>query len=164
MNDPKTLLLNLLAVIPDGEKTAAFFAEDGVVELPFLHAIGIPSRYEGPAKIKEFYDWVRKLYPDFRFKGQDIKVLIETPNQVFAEYLAHTTAAGTGRLIHHLFAARLVAENGKIKLLRESLNVVAAAQALNANGAADLPPPEREIFSVPPHYVSKLGTRTCKTG
>jgi hypothetical protein len=29
MNDPKTLLLNLLAVIPDDEKTAAFFAEDG---------------------------------------------------------------------------------------------------------------------------------------
>jgi hypothetical protein len=143
MNDPKTLLLDLLAVIPDGEKTAAFFAEDGVVELPFLHAIGIPSRYEGPAKIKEFYDLVRKLYPDFRFKRQDIKVLIETPNQVFAEYTAHTTAAGTGRLIHHLFAAR-----------RESLNVVAAAQTLNANGAADLPPPQREIFSVPPNYVS----------
>jgi hypothetical protein len=58
MNDPKTLLLNLLAVIPDGQKTAAFFAEDGVVELPFLHAIGIPSRYEGPAKIsKSFTIW-----------------------------------------------------------------------------------------------------------
>jgi hypothetical protein len=29
------LLLDLLAVIPDGEK-AAFFVEDGVLELPFL--------------------------------------------------------------------------------------------------------------------------------
>lgn len=42
MTDAKTLLLNLLAVIPDGEKAVAFFAEDGVLELPFLHAIGIP--------------------------------------------------------------------------------------------------------------------------
>ena len=154
MTDAKTLLLNLLAVIPDGEKAVAFFAEDGVLELPFLHAIGIPPRYQGPEKIKDFFDFLRKLYPDFRFKRQDITVLIDTPNQVFAEYTAHTTAAATGRLIHHLFAGRLVAENGKIKLLRESLNVVAAAQALKPNGAAGLPPPEGEIFSVPPDYVS----------
>jgi len=39
-------------------------------------------------------------------------------------------------------------------LLRESLNTVAAAQALNPNGVADLPPPESEIFSVPPGYLS----------
>ena len=84
--------------------------------------------------------------------------MIETPNQLFAEYTAHTTAAGTGRLIHHLFAASLVAKNGKIKLLRESLNVVAAAQALNPNGVADLPPPAREIFSVPPDYGFEMST------
>jgi uncharacterized protein len=71
-----------------------------------------------------FIDLVRKFYPDFGLP-QDTKVLIETPDQVFAEYTAHTTAARTGRLIHHLFAARLVAKNGKIKLLRDSLNVVA---------------------------------------
>ena len=60
----------------------------------------------------------------------------------------------TGPPIHHLFAGRLVVENGKIKLLRESLNTAAAAQALNPNGAADLPPPAAEIFSVPPGYAS----------
>ena len=32
MTDATKLLLDLLAVIPDGEKVAAFFAEDGVVE------------------------------------------------------------------------------------------------------------------------------------
>jgi hypothetical protein len=45
-------------------------------------------------------------------------------------------------------------KKGKITLLRESLNTVAAAQALNSNGVADLPPPESEIFSVPPDYLS----------
>jgi hypothetical protein len=49
MTDAKTLLLKVVAAISDGEKVAAFFAEDGVVELPFLHAIGIQSRYEEPA-------------------------------------------------------------------------------------------------------------------
>ena len=46
------------------------------------------------------------------------------------------------------------AKKGKITLLRESLNTVAAAQALNPNGVADLPLPESEIFSVPPDYLS----------
>jgi hypothetical protein len=49
---------------------------------------------------------------------------------------------------------RLVAENGRIKLVRESLNVVAAAQALLPGGVKDLPDPEKVIFSVPPDYRS----------
>ena len=52
--------------------------------------------------------------------------------------MVHTKAGSTGRLIHLLFIGLLVAENGKIKLLRESINTVANAQALNPNGAADL--------------------------
>jgi uncharacterized protein len=53
-----------------------------------------------------------------------------------------------------LFAGRLVAETGQIKLLRESLNVIAAVQALNPKGTAGLPPPSAEIFSVPADYIS----------
>ena len=40
MSGAKTLLLDLVAVILDGEKAAPFFADDGVLELPFLHAVG----------------------------------------------------------------------------------------------------------------------------
>jgi hypothetical protein len=80
MTTAKTLLLDLLAVIPDGERSANFFAEDGVVELPFLHAIGIPTRYQGHVTIREFFNFVGgTLYPDFGFKPEDINVLIETP-------------------------------------------------------------------------------------
>jgi uncharacterized protein len=88
------------------------------------------------------------------FPLEDTLVLIDTPEQVFAEYMAHTTARATGRTLHHMFAARLVAENGLIKLVRESLNVVAAAQALLPGGVKDLPDPEKVIFSVPPDYRS----------
>ena len=66
----------------------------------------------------------------------------------------HPTAAATGRTVHHLFTGRLVAENGQIKLLRESLNPVAVAQALLPGGVKDLPDPEKVIFSVPPDYRS----------
>src|SRR5216684_3276951 len=77
--DAKTLLLDLLAVIPDGDKSAAYFAEDGVMELPFLHALGVPSRHQGRAAIKEFYNYVGgTLYPDFRIRPEDTKVLIDT--------------------------------------------------------------------------------------
>jgi hypothetical protein len=47
-----------------------------------------------------------------------------------------------------------VAEIGQIKLLRESLNPVAVAQALLPGGVKDLPDPEKVIFSVPPDYRS----------
>ena len=154
MNDAKSLLLDVLAAIPDGKKVAALFADDGAVELPFLYSVGIESRYEGHAAIEGFYDLVRHLYPDFAFKPEDTHILIETPDQIFAEYTAHTTAAATGRLIHHMFAARLVAEDGKIKLLRESLNVVAAAQALLPGGVAALPAPTEELSSIKPSYQS----------
>jgi hypothetical protein len=42
MSDATTLLLELLAVIPNGDRVAALFPDDGVVELPFLHALGMP--------------------------------------------------------------------------------------------------------------------------
>ena len=155
MTEAKTLLLGLLGVIPDGDKCAALFAEDGFLELPFLHAVGIPTRHVGRTAIKGFFNFAGvKLYRDFVFKPKDITVLIETPDQAFAEYTTHNQAAITGRVIHHLFAGRLVAEQGNIKLLRELLNTLAAAQAFNPHGAADVPPPGGEIFSVPPGYVS----------
>ncbi len=91
---------------------------------------------------------------DFGFQPEDTNVLIDTPEQVFAEYMAHPTVRATGRTLHHMFAARLVAENGLIKLVRESLNVVAAAQALLPGGVKDLPDPEKVVFSVPPDYRS----------
>jgi hypothetical protein len=51
---------------------------------------------------------------------------------------------------------RPVAESGKIKLLKESLNVIAAAQTSNARGVAELPLPEAEIFSAKT-WLGQLG-------
>ena len=154
MKDAKTLLLEFLAAVTRGQNAAALFAEDGAVELPFLHSVGIPWRHQGRQAISEVQASLAGLYLDFAFKPEDTQILIDTPEQVFAEYMAHTTARATGRTLHHLFAARLVAENGLIKRVRESLNVVAAAQALLPGGVKDLPDPEKVIFSVPPDYRS----------
>jgi hypothetical protein len=154
MKDAKTLLLEFLAAVTHGQDAAALFAEDGAVELPFLHSVGIPWRHTGRQAIRDLQGQLAGFYLDFAFKPEETHVLIDTPEQVFAEYMAHPTVRATGRTLHHLFTARLVAENGHIKLVRESLNPFAAAQALLPGGVKDLPDPEKVIFSVSPEYRS----------
>ena len=61
----------------------------------------------------------------------------ETPEQAFAEYEFTAQSSKTGRIIHELFFGRLIAENGKIKLLRESVNLVEVALGVFPNGLAD---------------------------
>jgi len=68
-----------------------------------------------------------------------VTILIDTPEQVFGEYEFTATSTKTGRNIHQLFFGRLVAENGKIKLLREALNSVEVARAIYEHGVPELP-------------------------
>src|SRR6202049_3298027 len=98
-----------------GQDAATLFAEDGALELPFLHSLGIPWRHRGRQAIRELQDSLAGLYLNFAFKPEDTHVLIDTPEQVFAESMAHPTARATGRTVHHLFTGRLVAYKGTPK-------------------------------------------------
>jgi uncharacterized protein len=147
MNDPQRLLLEYLLAFHDPEKASTVFAEDGVFEMPYLVSLGMEPRYEGRENIRGLISAVLELYPDWRFEAKDVKVWIDTPTQAFAEYVAHPTAAATGRKVHHLLMGLVVVENGEITLLRESLNTLAAVQAVLPGGAADLPAPGMEISS-----------------
>jgi len=147
MKDSKSLLLDYLASVRDPERAASLFAEDGVFELPFLRSLGIEPRYAGRDEIAGLVRQLLTLYPNFAFAPDDIRILIETPEKTFAEYVAHARAAATGRTVHHLFTGYLVAEAGEIKLLRETFNPLAMAQAQLPNGAADIGPPGDEVHS-----------------
>ena len=147
MNDPQRVLLEYLLAFHDPEKASSKFAEDGVFELPYLVSLGMEPRYEGRDNIRGLISAVLELYPDFSFEAKDVKVWIDTPTQAFAEYVAHPTAAATGRKVHHLLMGLVVVENGQIKLLREALNTLASAQTLLPGGAADVPAPGSEISS-----------------
>jgi hypothetical protein len=147
MKDSKALLLEYLASIRDPGRAASLFAEDGVFELPFLRSLGVEPRYRGRGEITALLQQLLKLYPNFAFAPDDIQILIETPEKTFAEYVAHARAAATGRAIHHLFTGYLVAEAGKIKLLRETFNPLAMAQAQLPNGVADIGPPGNDVHS-----------------
>ena len=147
MKDSKALLLDYLASIRDPERAASLFADDGVFELPFLRSLGVEPRYTGRRAIAGLLHRLRELYPDLVFAPDDIHILIDTPEKTFAEYVTHARAAATGRTLHQMFTGYLVAEDGEIKLLRESFNPLAQAQAQLPNGVADIGPPGDEVHA-----------------
>jgi ketosteroid isomerase-like protein len=95
---------------------------DGVIELPTIN-----RHAQGPAAIEQFIAGLLKRIPDFRFKN--IHIFIETPDQSFGEYEVEAMVPSTGKLYKQAYAGRLVAEHGKIKLLREALDTLAASRA-----------------------------------
>jgi uncharacterized protein len=146
MKNAKELLLEFTAFsFRDPEKAAAMFKEDGAFEMPYLESLGIPWRYEGREEIEVFFKFVRGLYPDLDF--HDVEIVCETPDVVVAEYEFTTPSSKTGCVIHQLFG-RLKADNGKITLLRESINLVELGLAIYANGLADFKAPAEKIVSL----------------
>jgi ketosteroid isomerase-like protein len=127
MKTAPQLLRDYLANIQNPEAAAALFADDGVLELPTLKSLGIDAHATGPAAIAGFIGSLLKNVPDFAFK--DVRMFIESDEQAFAEYSVEATVLSTGKQYRQTYAGRLVASNGKIKLLREALDTYAAYEA-----------------------------------
>jgi hypothetical protein len=81
MKDAKTLLIEFLAAVMGGQNAATLFTEDGAVELPFLHSLGVPWRHRDRQAISALQDSLAGLYLDFAFPPEDTHVLIDTPDQ-----------------------------------------------------------------------------------
>lgn len=124
MKTPAQLLNAYLDNIQNPAAAAALFAEDGVLELPSL---GPNVRAVGPVAIEAFIGGLLKNVPDFRFK--DVQLFIETADQAFGEYSVEAKVLSTGKLYQQTYAGRLVAKDGKITLLREALDTLAASKA-----------------------------------
>jgi len=119
MKTARQLLEAYLIAIQTTDEVGKLFAEDGALELPYLKSLGQSGRTEGPENISKMWAGLKKAAPGFEFI--DIKILIETPDQVFGEYSADTMWGDTR--YQQTYMGRLVAENGKIKLLREGMNL-----------------------------------------
>lgn len=129
MKNATQLLTDYLQAIRDPRKAAALFADDGVLELPYLKSLGIDAHARGTEAIERFIASLLTKVPDFRF--HNARFLIETPEQVFAEYEVEALVPSTGNIYRQMYAGRLVARDGKIALLREALDTVAAATAFS---------------------------------
>lgn len=75
---------------------------------------------QGPAEIEAFITGLLKKVPDFRFRN--IQFFIDTPG----EYSVDAKIIGSDRHYKQTYAERRVAEDVKIKLLRNSLDTLAA--------------------------------------
>ena len=124
MHTPAQLLQRYLDNIRDPAAAAALFAQDGVLELPTVQA-----RAQGPAAIEALIRGLLTKVPDFRFK--DVQIFIDTPDQAFGEYSVEALVPDTGKVYKQTYAGRLVAEGGRIRLLREALDTAAAARAFS---------------------------------
>lgn len=130
--------------------TQALFADDGVYEAPYLESLGLPWRYRGRDEVARFLDAHRELFPQLAF--HDVVIVAETAGCVVAEYQFTTRSSRTARMIHQLIVGRFEAANGRIALLRESVNLVEAALALFPYGLADARVPN-DRDQAPPHHA-----------
>jgi uncharacterized protein len=135
MKTAKELLQAYIA--GSAQESAALFAENGALELPYLADLGVEPRYEGPKTIGSFLTFLHeKMYPGFRFI--DVKIYMDTPDQAFGEYTIHQKSGISGKDVHQRFFGHCTAANGTIVLLREALNVLAAADGMFPGGIADV--------------------------
>lgn len=135
MKTARELMLAYLA--GTAEETGALFATDGTLELPYLASIALPPVLKGPAEVTKFLGFLHgTLYPGFSF--ENVKILIETPDQVFAEYQINHASGISGKSVQQQFFGHLEVKAGKIQRLREAIDVVVAAEAIYPNGLADV--------------------------
>src|SRR5579863_899362 len=126
MKSASELLETYLNNVSTPNISAAQFAEDGVLELPWVNA-----HAQGPAAVERLLAGVLAKVPDFRFKN--LRYFIQTPDKVAAEYQVEALVLDTGKTYRQTYAGVLFAENGKIKLLHETLDTLAGSQAFSKN-------------------------------
>ncbi|WP_460913124.1 nuclear transport factor 2 family protein [Spirosoma areae] len=137
MRTAKELLINYLENINDADTLIDLFADDATIELPYLGSLGMPWQWHGKAVIYQFLQSLPQTFAGFVFGN--IRIHIDTPDQAFGEYDVDATAVATGRPYKQTYMGRLVAENGKIKLIREALDMVQVAKSMFPDGVSDLP-------------------------
>jgi ketosteroid isomerase-like protein len=120
------------------DRCANLFAEDGVFEFPYMPTIGIPARFQGHEAIRGVLELIRSHFPSFTLSNIGIHEL-KDGSGLFVEYHSESFIDGTDKVYAQDYVSHLVVENGKIKLLREYLNIISSARALLPKGLADVP-------------------------
>ena len=135
MKNARELMMGYIEGTAD--QSASLFAEKGTLELPYLASIGLPPVLNGRDEIQKFLTFLHStLYPGFTFES--VKIDIDTPAQVLAEYQINHRSGISGKDVRQQFFGHLEAEGGRIKRLREAIDVVVAAEAIYPNGLKDV--------------------------
>ncbi|WP_395763146.1 nuclear transport factor 2 family protein [Elizabethkingia anophelis] len=134
---PGTILKNFLTSVgkDSPEVSASYFANDGVIELPYVSNLGMPDKIRGRDSIANLVGGLIKMAPDFRVKN--FKILMELHDKVLAEYESEAVLAN-GRNYKQLYLTYAIVKDGKIVKQREVMNSVLFVQAFFPNGLADV--------------------------
>jgi ketosteroid isomerase-like protein len=123
------------------DRCVDLFADDGVFEFPYFSVLGMPTRFQGKAELRQVLGMINARFSAFTVSDIDIHD-VTSGDALFVRYRTDTFIDGSKRVYAQDYVSQLIAENGKIKLLREYLNVIKTARALLPNGLADVPPAE----------------------
>lgn len=131
------LLKGFLETVSSGNpiEAAAYFAEDGYLEAPYVASFGMPSKFEGREAIAGSMTGMLQMAPDFRFTS--FKIIMENPTEVIAEYESEATLIN-GKHYKMLYIGCVKTKDGKITSHREFLNTVPFVEAFFPNGLMDL--------------------------
>lgn len=124
------------------DRCVDLFADDGVFEFPYFSTLGLNSRYEGKAAIREVLTVIRSRFSSFTFSNVTVHEL-KNGHGLFTEYHSDGFIDDTAQVYAQDYVSYLVEQDGKIKLLREYLNIISTARMLLPNGLADVPAPTK---------------------
>lgn len=124
------------------DRCVDLFADDGVFEFPYFSTLGLNSRYEGKAAIREVLTLIRSRFSSFTFSNVTVHEL-KDGHGLFTEYHSDGVTDDTGQIYAQDYVSHLLEADGKIKLLREYLNIISTARMLLPNGLADVPAPNK---------------------
>ena len=105
------------------DRCVDLFADDGVFEFPYFTTLGMPSRFEGKVAVRQVLELIRSHFSSFTLSNIEIHA-VKDADGLFVRYHSDTVLNGTERAYAQDYVSQLVAENGKIKLLREYMNVI----------------------------------------
>lgn len=121
------------------DRCVDLFADDGVFEFPYFSVLGMPTRFAGKAEIRHVLEVINSHFFAFTISQIEIHELKQA-DALFVRYHSDGFIDRSERVYAQDYVSQLVAEGGKIKLLREYLNVINTARMLFPNGLADVPP------------------------
>jgi uncharacterized protein len=128
MSSAKDLLISYLENINNPERAIELFADDATIELPYLHSLGMQWQWHGKEVLFDFLKNLPAIFSGFEFRN--VQIHIDTPDQVFGEYEVHCIVVSTGLAYNQIYMGRLVAVKGKIKLIREALDMAEVAKSM----------------------------------
>lgn len=119
----------------DVDAAVACYTEDGTLDFPFWPLLGLKGGYTGHEDLHAYLTKLQNLVPGFHFI--DFQTHIDTPDAFFGECRVDLPTS-TGRRFNFKYGMLVLAENGKIKLLREFIDQIPAAAALLPDGVNEI--------------------------